>query len=36
MQITELPSTRFDLPGGAAPVYIATQRQALERSKGTI
>jgi hypothetical protein len=34
MQITELSPTRFDLPGRAAPVYIATQRWALEPWKG--
>ena len=29
MQITELFPTRFDLPGRANPVYIATQQWAL-------
>ena len=30
MEITERPPTRFDLPGREEPVYIATQRWALE------
>ncbi|MGH3229176.1 MAG: hypothetical protein ACRDOA_11450 [Streptosporangiaceae bacterium] len=34
MQITELPPTRFDLPGAADPVYIVTQRWALEPWEG--
>ena len=34
MQITELPPTRFDLPGRADPVYIATQRWELEPWEG--
>ena len=34
MQITQLEPTRFDLPGRADPVYIATQRWALEPWKG--
>jgi len=34
MQITELPRMRFDLPGRAEPVYIATQRWALEPWEG--
>jgi hypothetical protein len=29
-EITEPPPTRFDLPGKEEPVYIATQRWALE------
>jgi hypothetical protein len=34
MEITELLPTRFDLPGGGDPVYIATQRWALEPWEG--
>jgi hypothetical protein len=34
MEITELPPTRFDLPGRGDPVYIATQRWVLERREG--
>jgi hypothetical protein len=34
MQITELSPTRFDLPGRADPVYIATQQWALEPWEG--
>jgi hypothetical protein len=34
MQITERPPTRFDLPGREEPVYIATQRWALEPWEG--
>lgn len=34
MEITELPPTRFDLPGREEPVYIATQRWALEPWEG--
>lgn len=34
MQITELLPTRFDLPGRADPVYIATQQWALEPWEG--
>ena len=32
MQITGLSPTRFDLPGVAEPVYIATQQWGLGRS----
>jgi hypothetical protein len=34
MEITERPPTRFDLPGREDPVYIATQRWALEPWEG--
>ncbi len=34
MEITERPPTRFDLPGREEPVYIATQRWALEPWEG--
>jgi len=34
MRITDLPATRFDLPGAAEPVYIATQQWALEPWEG--
>ena len=34
MQITGLPPTRFDLPGRANPVYIATLQWALEPWQG--
>lgn len=34
MRITELPPTRFNLPERANPVYIATQRWALEPWEG--
>ena len=34
MQITELSPTRFDLPGRADPVYIATHQWALEPWEG--
>jgi hypothetical protein len=34
MEITERPATRFDLPGREKPVYIATQRWALEPWEG--
>jgi hypothetical protein len=34
MEIAELPPTRFDLLGGEEPVYIATQRWALEPWEG--
>ena len=34
MQITELAPTRFELPGRADPVYIATERWALEPWEG--
>ena len=34
MEITERPPARFDLPGRADPVYIATQRRALEPWEG--
>ena len=34
MEITERPTTRFDLPGREEPVYIATQRWALEPWEG--
>ena len=34
MQITELSPTRFDLPGRAHPVYIATRQWALEPWEG--
>ena len=34
MEITERPPTRFDLPGRDEPVYIATQRWALEPWEG--
>lgn len=34
MHITKLPPTRFDLPGRANPVYINTQRWALEPWEG--
>ena len=35
MEITEPPPpTRFDLPGREEPVYIATQRWALEPWEG--
>ena len=34
MQITDLSPTRFDLPGRAHPVYIATQQWALEPWEG--
>ena len=34
MEITERPPMRFDLPGREEPVYIATQRWALEPWEG--
>jgi hypothetical protein len=34
MEITELPPTRFDLPGSGDPVYISTRRWALEPWEG--
>jgi hypothetical protein len=34
VEITERPPTRFDLPGRGEPVYIATQRWALEPWEG--
>ena len=34
METTERPRTRFDLPGREEPVYIATQRWALEPWEG--
>jgi hypothetical protein len=34
MEITGLPPTRLDLPGAEEPVYIATQRWALEPWEG--
>jgi hypothetical protein len=34
MEITERPPTRVSLPGGGDPVYIATQRWALEPWEG--
>ena len=34
MEITELPPTRFDLPGTEDPVYIATQRWVLRAWEG--
>jgi hypothetical protein len=34
MEITERPPTRLDLPGREEPVYIATQRWALEPWEG--
>jgi len=34
MEITERPPTRFDLLGRGEPVYLATQRSALEPWEG--
>jgi hypothetical protein len=34
MEIAGLPATRFDLPGREEPVYVATQRWALEPWEG--